>query len=151
MKRSILILVAALSISAAGHPDLAGKWQLNMAKSKFSQKNFNADGMKLEVIPDGGGYRSKLTTTDGQSGGTETEGHWFLDGQYHPIPGTRWSQMSKWDGNVLVAEKKSAEDSYEEQMRLTVSPDGKQVAEDLTVKNTNGTNSSKLIWDRVQQ
>jgi len=149
MKRFVLLLVAIFSISAAGHPDLAGKWQLNMAKSKFSQKNFNADSMKLEVIADGEGYRSKLTTSDGQSGGTVTEGHWFLDGQYHPVPGTRWSEMSKWEGNVLVAEKKSAEDSYDERMRLSVSPDGKQVTEELTVKNTNGTNSSKLVWDRM--
>jgi hypothetical protein len=148
MTRPALFLVAALTLIAADHPDLSGKWVLNTEKSTFNQKNFNPDGMTLEVTRQGDGFHSKLTTMDGMSGGTVTEGDWYVDGQYHPIPGTRWSQMSKWEGNVLVADKKSAEDSYDEQMRLSVSTDGKQVTENISVKNSNGTNSSTLIWDR---
>ena len=149
MRRPALFLVAALTLVAADHPDLSGNWVLNTEKSTFSQKNFNPDGMKLEVARQGDGFHSKLTTMDGNSGGTVTEGDWYLDGQYHPISGTRWSQMSKWESNVLVADKKSAEDSYDEQMRLSVSTDGKRVTENLSVKNSNGTNASTLIWDRM--
>ena len=135
---------------AADHPDLSGTWVLNTEKSTLSQKNFNPTGMKLEVTRQGAGFHSRLTTVDGgESGGTVTEGDWYLDGQYHLIPGTRWMQMSKWEGNVLVADKKSAENSYYEHMRLTVSSDGKRVTENLSVKNFNGTNSSTLVWDRT--
>ncbi len=41
MRRLGLFLVAALSLAATDHPDLAGKWELNMQKSTFSQKNYN--------------------------------------------------------------------------------------------------------------
>jgi len=149
MRRPTLFLAAALTLVAADRPDLSGKWTLNTEKSTFSQKNFNANGMQLEVIRRGDGFHSKLTTMDGQSGGTVTEGDWYVDGQYHPIAGTSWSQMSKWEGNVLVADKKSAEGDYNEHMRLSVSSDGKRVTENLSVKNSNGTNSSTLVWDRI--
>jgi hypothetical protein len=148
MSRPALFLVAALSLVAAEHPDLSGKWELNIQKSTFSKKDYSPSGMHLVVTRTSGGFHSKLTTADGMSGGTVTEGDWFLDGKSHPIAGTRWSQVSKWDGNVLVADKRSAENNYEEHMRLTVSPDGKQVTEQLTVKNSEGTHTSKLIWDR---
>jgi hypothetical protein len=149
MQRSGLFLVAALTLVAADHPDLSGKWTLNTQKSTFSQKNYVPAGMTLEVTRQGDGYHSKLTTMDGNSGGIVTEGDWFLDGKSHPVPGTRWNQMSKWEGNVLVADKNSAEDSYAEHMRLSVSVDGKRVTENLSVKNTNGTNTSTLVWDRI--
>jgi hypothetical protein len=147
MRRRGVFLVAALSLVAASRPDLSGKWLLNTDKSTFSQKNFYPDGMTLEVTRQGEGFHSKLTTMDGLSGGTVTEGDWFLDGKYHPIPGTTWSQTSKWDGNVLIAEKKSPE-GYEEHMRLSLSADGKRATEKLSVKNANGSASSTLIWDR---
>jgi len=148
MRKSTLFLVAALTLVAADKPDLSGKWVLNTQKSIFSNKNYNPDGMTLEVSRDGDGYRSKLTTMDGSSGGIVTEGQWFLDGKFHPVAGTRWSQMSRWEGNVLIADKKSAEGTYEEHMKLTVSVDGKRVTETLQVKNSEGNNSSTLIWDR---
>ncbi len=148
MSRSGLFLVAALSLVAADHPDLSGRWELNVEKSTFSKKNYNPVGMSLEVTRQGDGFHSKLTTSDGSTGSDVTEGDWFLDGKSHPIPGSKWNQASKWEGNVLVADKKSTEDPYEEHMRLTVSADGKQATEKLSVKNSAGSNSSILIWDR---
>jgi hypothetical protein len=148
MRRSALFLVAALTLAAADHPDLSGKWVLNPQKSTFSKKSYSPAGMSLEVTRQGEGYHSKLTTMDGSSGGIVTEGDWFLDGKFHPIPGTKWIQMSKWEGNVLVADKKSEDNTLEEHLRLSVSPDGKQVTENLQVKNAEGTNTNKLIWER---
>jgi hypothetical protein len=147
MRRSALFLAAALTVVAADHPDLSGKWELNTQKSTFSKKNYNPVGMTLEVTRLGDRFHSKLITVDGMNGNSVTEGDWFLDGMTHPIPGTEWIQMSKWEGNVLVAEKKSPE-GYEERVRLTLSPDGKQATENLFVKNSEGSGSSTLIWDR---
>jgi hypothetical protein len=147
MSRPALFLVAALSLVAADNPDLSGRWELNVQKSTFSKKNYNPVGMSLEVTRKGDGFHSKLTTSDGSTGSNVTEGDWFLDGKSHPIPGSKWNQTSKWEGNVLVADK-SGEGPYEEHMRLTVSADGKQVTEKLSVKNSEGSNSSTLIWDR---
>jgi hypothetical protein len=149
VKRPALFLAAALTLVAADHPDLSGKWVLNTKESTFNDKTFHPDGATLVVTRQGDGYRSKLSTMDGLDGGTVTEGDWFLDGKEHQIPGTRWFQTSKWDGNVLAADKKSAENSYEEHMRLSISVDGKRVTERVTVKNMNGTHSSTLIWDRM--
>jgi hypothetical protein len=56
--------------------------------------------------------------------------------------------MSKWDGNTLVAERKSKDGSYDETIRLTVSSDGKTVTENIAVKDPNGSDKRKLIWQR---
>ena len=147
MRRSALFIAAALTLVAADHPDLSGKWELNTQKSTFSKKNYNPVAMRLEVTRLGDGFHSKLTTVDGMHGESVTEGDWFLDGVTHPIPGSKWTQTSKWEGNVLVALKKSPE-GYEERTRLTLSPDGKQATENLFVKNSEGSSSRTLIWDR---
>ncbi len=80
------------------------------------------------------------------------EGDWFLDGKQHPVDpsaqGNKQTQMSRWDGNAVVAERKSEDGSYKETIRMTMSGDGKTATERISVKSPNGNNSSTLIWER---
>lgn len=146
-RRSALFLVAALTLVGADTPDLSGKWELNTKASTFP-KGQSSLGQTLEVVRAGSGFHSKLTTIGGTQGDSVAEGDWFLDGKYHTIPDTKFTQMSKWDGSTLVAENKSPDGTYEEHIKLTVSTDGKRATEHRTVKDPKGSNSSTLIWDR---
>ncbi len=147
MRKTVLFLAAALTLVAADKPDLSGKWVLNVQKSSFGKRPAPIS-MDLQVERKGDGFHSKLTSTDGTGNGAVTEGDWFLDGKVHTVPGEKWTQMSKWDGNVLVAENKSAEDAFEEHLRLTACVDGKHATETRTVKDQQGTYTSTLVWDR---
>jgi hypothetical protein len=146
-RRSALFIVAALTLVGADTPDLSGTWELNIPKSSFGKRPAPIS-MKLEVVRQGEGFHSKLTSSDGTEAPAVTEGDWFLDGKYHAIAATKWSQMSKWDGSALIAENRSDNGTFEEHLKLTVSTDGKRVTENRTVKDSQGSNSSTLIWDR---
>ena len=149
MKRAILILTSALCLAfAADTPDLSGNWQLNLGKSKLSREMGKPDSMGLIVTPKGSGFHSVQTTVDGMVGASSIEGDWYLDGQYHPVGQSKMTQMSKWDGKVLYAERKSFDGSVMETIRLTISPDGKTATEQVASKSPNGTVNTTLIWNK---
>lgn len=153
--RNILLLAALAGCFsflawADDKPDLAGNWALNIGKSKFG-KMPKPQSMTLKAVRKGDVLHSVQTTEDGQ-GSRSTEGDWFLDGKQHPVDtqatASKMTQMSKWDGKTLVADRKSEDGSYVENMRITVSGDGKTATEKLNVKSPNGNNTATLVWER---
>ncbi len=149
MKRLILLLTSAACLAlAADKPDLSGNWQLNLGKSKLSKQTGKPDSMSLVVAPKGSGYHAIQTTVDGTVGSSSTEGDWYLDGQYHPVGDSKVTQMSKWDGKILYAEKKSYDGSVMETIRMTISPDGKTATEQMSSKSPNGTVNTTLVWNK---
>ena len=149
MKRLTLsIAFSAFLACAASTSDLSGNWQLNLRKSKLSKEMGKPDSMSLVVAPKGAGYHSVQTTVDGMVGSASIEGDWYLDGQYHPIGESKMTQMSKWDGKVLYAEKKASDGSTMEIIRLTISPDGKTATEQVSSKSPSGTVNTTLVWDK---
>ena len=154
MQNAVVLLVAASVIAVAapdsGKPDFTGNWTLNTAKSSFG-KMPKPQTMMLKAERKGEVLHSTQTTDDGQ-GPKSVEGDWFLDGKQHPVDptaqGNKQTQMSRWQGNTLIAERRSEDGGYQETIRMTLSSDGKTATERVTVKSPNGNNSSTLIWER---
>ena len=140
-----LFLLIFLPALAQDHPDFSGTWVLDMNRSHFGNMP-KPVGMKLIATKQGDAVHSVETTDTAQGGPATAEGDWFLDGKFHPAG--KMSQMSKWEGSTLYAEKKSDDGSYREVIRMTLSPDGKTATEKINVKSPNGNNSSTLIWTR---
>ncbi len=154
MRNVLVVLVAFGSACWAadmnGKPDFTGNWNLNVGKSSFG-KMPKPQSMTLKAARKGEVLHSVQTTDDGQ-GPKSAEGDWFLDAKQHPVDpsaqGNKQMQMSRWQGNTLVAERHSEDGSYRETIRMTLSGDGKTATERVSVKSPNGSNSSTLIWDR---
>jgi len=154
MTRSVAVFVLASGLVAwgaeSGKPDFTGNWTLNIGKSNFG-KMPKPQIMTLKAERKGEVLHSTQTTDDGQ-GPKSVEGDWFLDGKQHPVDptaqGNKQTQMSRWQGNVLVAERKSEDGSYRETIRMNLSGDGKTATEHIMVKSPNGSNRSTLVWER---
>ena len=152
--RKLLVLMAlgsaAFAADTNGKPDFTGDWTLNVAKSSFG-KMPKPQGMTLKAAHKGEVLHSVQTTDDGQ-GPKSVEGDWFLDAKQHPVDpsaqGNKQTQMSRWQGNTLIAERRSEDGSYRETIRMTLSGDGKTATEHVDVKSPNGNNVSTLIWNR---
>ncbi len=129
-------------------PDLSGKWELNVGKSKFG-KMPAPTRMTLESTKRGSTFHSVQSTYDQAGGPNAVEGDWFMDGKQHPIGSDgKMTSMSKWDGNTIVSERRSKDGTYDELIRVQISDDGKTATEDIKLKSPNGNNSSTLVWDR---
>ena len=148
----LALLAAGLSTAApdSGKPDFTGNWTLNVGKSSFG-KSPKPQSMTLKAMRKGEVLHSVQTTDDGQ-GPRSVEGDWFFDAKQHPVDptaqGNKQTQMSRWQGNTVIAERKSEDGSYKESIRMTMSSDGKTATEKIAVKSPNGNNSSTLIWER---
>ncbi len=152
-KRLVLMMAAGFSMIAAdtnGKPDFTGSWSLNVGKSSFG-KMPKPQSMTLKAMRKGEVLHSVQTMDDGQ-GPKSVEGDWFLDGKQHPVDptaqGNKQTQMSRWQGNTLVAERRSDDGSYHENIRMNISGDGKTATEHISVKSPNGSNTSTLVWER---
>ncbi len=153
--RSVLVVAIALGSAAwaadtNGKPDFTGYWTLNVGKSSFG-KMPKPQGMTLKAERKGQVLHSVQTTDDGQ-GPKSVEGDWFLDAKQHPVDpsaqGNKQTQMSRWQGKILVAERRSEDGSYRETIRMMLSGDGKTATEKIAVNSPNGSNSSTLVWER---
>ena len=154
MRKTLLVLVALSSLGWAadtnGKPNFTGEWNLNVGKSSFG-KMPKPQSMTLKAAQKGEVLHSEQTTYDMQ-GSKSLEGDWFLDAKQHPVDpkarGNKQTQMSRWEGNTLLAERHSEDGRYRETIRMTLSGDGKTATEHVSVKSPDGNNSSTLIWDR---
>lgn len=142
------LLAAGRDSLGDGKPDFTGKWELDNNRSSFGKMK-RPTRMTLEAARHGEALHAVQTAYDQAQGPDAVEGDWYLDGKERPVnqPGDIVS-MSKWDGNTLVAERKSKDGSYSESIRLTLSRDGKTATEDITVKDPNGSDKRKLVWER---
>lgn len=151
MRRSMLLLAVAMSCVAADKPDLTGTWICNLDQSKFG-KMAKPQSLILKVERKGEVLHAVQTKDDGQGGRAE-EGDWFLDGKVHPVDPkaadpNKMTTMSKWQGNTLLAERKSSDGTFDEKIRLTLSSDNKKATEHITVKAPTGGGDSTLVWEK---
>jgi hypothetical protein len=148
---AVLVGCFAWQAPGADKPDPTGTWVCNISQSKFG-KVPKAQVMTLKVERNGDGFHSVQTIDDGVGGPKTVAGDWFMDGKFHPenvnATPNKTSTMSKWDGDALVAERKSDDGSYDQKIRITFSSDRKTATEHVTVKSPNGDSSSTLVWER---
>jgi len=64
------------------------------------------------------------------------------------VQGNKRTQISRWQGNVLLADRKSKEGSYRATIRMNLSGASKTATEHIMVKSPNDINSSTLVWER---
>jgi hypothetical protein len=148
MMRALLCVLAFPTVLwAADKPDLVGRWELNSAQSKFGKMQ-KPVSMALTVTEDGGVLHAVQHTVDATEGQVDVAGDWYLDGKDHPIRGSHMTQMSKWDGKVLTADKKSADGTVLERISITFSSDGKVVTERVTVSSPGGNDTRVLVWNK---
>jgi hypothetical protein len=144
MGRLLLLTIACAGLvlaanSGDGKPDFSGNWVLNLDKSNFG-KSHKPEGMTLTVTRNGDSMHA-IQTTNTQSGPTDpVEGDWILDGRQHGNVTTRW------EGNTLVSERHDG--SMHQRIYLTMSPDGKTATEKVMTTSPDGTNTSRLVWER---
>jgi hypothetical protein len=153
---AMLVLAVCIGVWAAGRDqgnsgksDLAGRWELDISRSSLGKMK-RPTRMTLEAMHHSDTLHAIQTSYFDQAGGPDTvEGDWFLDGKEHPLNSDgQMISMSKWDGNTLVAERKSRDGSFDETIRLTVSSDGKTATENIAVKDPNGSDKRKLVWQK---
>ena len=132
----------------ASRPDFSGKWELNTEKSKFGEMPVPTR-MTLEATRKGNILHAVQTSYDQTGGPDAVEGEWYLDGRERPI-GTEGKIVgsSRWEGGVLISERKSKDNSYREEIRLSLSEDGKTATEEVKTKSPHGNNESTLVWER---
>lgn len=141
-----LAVIAGFTMLGAGQPDLAGTWVCNMDKSSFG-KTPKLQMLTLKVERKGGDLLHVIQTMDDGQGPKEYAMDWFMDGKMHPMD-PKMTSMSKWDGNMVVADRKSDDGAFEEKIRITFSSDGKTATEHVSVKTPTTSNDSKLIWEK---
>ena len=149
---ALLIACFACPSLADDKPDVTGTWVCNMGKSKVG-KMPKIDGMTLKVTRNGEVLHSVQSFEDGTGGGGKNiEGDWFMDGKVHPVDPNatvnKMTSMSKWEGNTLVAQRRSEDGSFVEDIRIVFSNGNKTATERVSTKSPNGNNASTLVWER---
>jgi len=72
-----------------------------------------------------------------------------MDGREHPLGSDgKMVSVSGWSGNTLVNSKRSKDGSFEEEIRLSMSSDGRTAIEKRHIKSPNGTDSRTRVWTR---
>jgi hypothetical protein len=147
MKRTALVFLFAAAALAADRPDFTGYWELNIGRSKFG-KMPKPVRMALNAARDGDRLKAEQTTWDNE-GHQSVTGTWYLDGKDHPAEAASQAlEKTWWQGNTLVNEKKSLDRTFVENVRMTLSPDGKTATEVVRVKSPNGDNTEVLVWEK---
>ena len=151
----VLALVVALGVWAAGRdsgstnkPDFSGRWELDRTHSSFGKMKKPAH-MTLEAMRHGDELHAIQTVYDPAGGPDAVEGDWFLDGKEHPLGSDgRMTSMSKWEGDTLVAERRSNDNRFDEKIRFSLSGDGKTAIESVLVEDPSGSDRRKLVWQK---
>jgi hypothetical protein len=152
MSRALLLTIACVGIAMAatsgdGKPDFTGNWVLNLDHSNFG-KAPKPTGMTLKVTRNGDNMHA-VQTTDSQGGPTDFAGDWIVDGKEHDTSSTTPGKiLTRWEGNTLYSERKSNDGSFIQRIWLTLSSDGKTATEKVSTKGADGTNTTRLIWER---
>jgi|ERR1041385_3792537 hypothetical protein len=141
------MLAAVCLASAAEKPDFSGNWIVNLDRSNFG-KAPKPTSMSLKVTRNGDVMHA-VQTTNSQAGSSTTESDWVIDGKEHDTTGTTAGKtLARWEGNTLYSERKSNDGSLEQKIWLTLSADGRTANEKVVGKGPEGTNTSRLIWER---
>jgi hypothetical protein len=149
MRVFMLLFAMEPSLWAADKPELAGKWELNLPLSKLG-KMARPVRMELTVTRQDSVYHAVQHTVDGVNGGVDVAGDWYLDGKEHRIDDTNMVQTCRWDGQKLIADKKSSDGVLSEHLELTLSSDGSKATEKISRKGPEGTDTRTLVWNRKE-
>jgi hypothetical protein len=147
MKLLLLLLAMPPSLLPADKPDLAGRWELNFPLSKLG-KMPKPVRMELTVTREDNTYHAIQHTVDGTNGEADVAGDWYLDGKEHRIAETNMVQTSRWDGQKLIADKKSSDGVLSEHIEITLSSDGSRATEKISSTGPGGIDTRVLVWNR---
>lgn len=125
------VLFLAAALSAESHPNLTGKWKLNVQKSDTG----NSGVTELVVDVD---HKDPVFsyTVKGMAGGQQFEQSesFTTDGKpSHDSHGL--TVTASWDGPALVAVGTAGDGSMVYLARLTLSEDGKTITREITQKD----------------
>ena len=120
---ALTTLFAAASLFAAEHPNLSGKWKLNVARSETGSAG------PTELVVDIDHKDPVLTyTAKGNAGGQDFEETETITTDGKPTRDSHGATVTAhWDGATLVAEATGDDGTHLYMARLTLSEDGKTI------------------------
>ena len=146
MKRVMLLTLAAIGLAFGARPDFSGRWILDLNQSRFG-KIPKPTGMTLVATVQGDAMHA-VQTADSEGGPVTTESDWVPDGREHDAQdGTK--TMTRWDGDTLFSERKSAKGALQERIWLKLSQDGKTATEKVWTNASEGATTRTLVWHRI--
>jgi hypothetical protein len=149
----VLAVVSAVVLSAQKENPLAGTWQQNVAKSKYSPADLAVKSGTTNIEVTQNGVKLVNDGVDGQGRPTHTEYTASFDGKDYPVKATVGGKPSP--NQDAVTWKKIDDYTYENvaklkgqtltTTRVVVSKDGKTRTNTVTGKNAQGQTVSNVV------
>lgn len=137
----------------AKHPNMAGMWELDVAKSNFAQ---GAPTKGTMVLTQAGDTITTTATASMPTGDVKNTMHHMVGGaattdtiggggQQMPFTST-----SRWDGTTLVVDGKASSQGMEIPVvsRYTLSPDGKTLTIDQVITTPGGEMTQRIVYNK---
>jgi hypothetical protein len=125
------VLLGAVALFGADHPNFSGSWKLNIAKSEMGSEGVTA------LVVDVKHKDPVLTyTARGTAGGQDFEQTETFTTDGKPSRDSQGANLtSHWEGATLVAEGTGDDGTVLYKLRLTLSEDGKTITRVFTQKD----------------
>lgn len=155
---SVIMFTAITSGAFAGNIDFSGDWKLNESKSTLGQFNRAAKTMKIQGNVESIAIQRVSTNRAGEAVTTD-EKLTFDDKETETtvFGNSKKKSKAKWsdDGKKLTVKSSIAFDRNGQTMEIkttevwTLSDDGKTLTIDSTTESTQGTNTTKMVYDKA--
>jgi hypothetical protein len=142
-----LLIVSFLGLaSGAEHTNFVGNWRLDTASTP------SIDGKQVTSATLTIDYRQKMIhlakTFNFADGNKAVDEEWKMDYKYHPVTGAGTGEyLAKWEGNTVLAAEHEVVGGHEN-VRLTLSPDGRSLTETIHRTGSAGNTDRSLVWTR---
>jgi hypothetical protein len=142
-----LLIVSFLCLATgAEHTNFVGNWRLDTASTP------SIDGKQVTSATLTIDYRQKmihLSKTFNFAGGNKAvDEEWKMDHKYHPVTGSGTGEfMAKWEGHTVLAAEHEVDGGHEN-IRLTLSSDGRTLTETIHRTGSAGNSDRSLVWTR---
>ena len=143
------LLTASFLCLAPGaeHTNFVGNWQLDTASTP------SIDGKQVTSATLTIDYRQKMIhlskTFNFADGNKAVAEEWKLDHKYHPVTGAGTGEfLAKWEGHTVLAAEHEMQGGHEN-IRLTLSPDGRTLTETIHRTGSSGSSDTALVWNRL--
>jgi hypothetical protein len=134
----------ALPLAAQSKPDFSGTWKLNVAKSEMGGSPVTEIVVRVDHKEPIFKYIAK-----GVSGGEAFEDSLELNTSGKPTPGPNgMTSVTRWEGNAILVEGKSADGAATITVRFSMSADGKTAIRDAVMKFPDGQQKLHEIYEK---
>jgi hypothetical protein len=147
----VVSTLAALAspLRAAEHPNMAGTWTIDAAKSDFGPMPVPAD-MVLTVKVDGPEFHVHQTG----GGQPDIDLHFDTSGKEvtNDVPGAKMTSTHRWDGDVVAGEITIAADDGSKltfKDRISYSPDGKVMTLKRDISGPMGDGKMTIVMNKT--